>query len=105
MFGNRCNIVGRITMALQDGVFAVHTEDYARVVEVWEASVRATHHFVKNQTIEIFRQWCAMSCLMLIYAVLVNENGVVVGFIGIAGGKIEMLFIHPDWRGQGIGAD
>jgi putative acetyltransferase len=29
--------------------------------------------------------------------------GMVVGFIGIAEGKVEMLFIHPDHRGQCIG--
>src|SRR6266487_3323073 len=28
---------------------------------------------------------------------------VVAGFIGIAEGKVEMLFIHPDYREQGIG--
>jgi putative acetyltransferase len=32
-----------------------------------------------------------------------DANGMVVGFIGIAEGKVEMLFIHPDYRGQGIG--
>jgi putative acetyltransferase len=32
-----------------------------------------------------------------------DTNGMVVGFIGIAKGKVEMLFIHPDYRGQGIG--
>jgi putative acetyltransferase len=27
----------------------------------------------------------------------------VAGFVGVAYGKIEMLFIDPLWRGQGIG--
>ena len=27
----------------------------------------------------------------------------ITGFAGVATGKVEMLFIHPDHRGQGIG--
>jgi len=30
-------------------------------------------------------------------------NKRIAGFAGVAGGKVEMLFIHPDYRGQGIG--
>lgn len=32
-----------------------------------------------------------------------NEEGAIKGFTGVAEQKIEMLFIHPDSRGQGIG--
>lgn len=32
-----------------------------------------------------------------------DEKGQVVGFIGVVEDKVEMLFIHPQWRGQGIG--
>ncbi|PTT02075.1 GNAT family N-acetyltransferase, partial [Pedobacter sp. HMWF019] len=32
-----------------------------------------------------------------------EENGALVGFMGIAGENIEMLFIHNDFRGKGIG--
>jgi putative acetyltransferase len=32
-----------------------------------------------------------------------DGNGMVAGFIGIAEGKVEMLFIHPEYREQGIG--
>ena len=32
-----------------------------------------------------------------------DARGKVVGFIGTADGKIEMLFIDPAWRGKGIG--
>ena len=28
----------------------------------------------------------------------------VVGFVGVEDGKVEMLFIHPAWTGQGIGS-
>lgn len=32
-----------------------------------------------------------------------NDQGQVVGFIGVVESKVEMLFIHPLWRGKGIG--
>ena len=32
-----------------------------------------------------------------------DENGQVVGFIGVDGAMIEMLFIHPSLRGCGLG--
>jgi putative acetyltransferase len=33
-----------------------------------------------------------------------DGEGQVVGFVGVEKGKVEMLFVHPEWRGQGIGA-
>jgi hypothetical protein len=42
-------------MSLLADISPVAPEDYPRVVEVWEASVRATHHFVTESDIEIFR--------------------------------------------------
>ena len=32
-----------------------------------------------------------------------DGDGEAVGFIGVEGDEVESLFIHPDWRGQGIG--
>ena len=88
-------------MVLQHGVSTAYTEDYSRVVEVWEASVRATHHFVSESDIEIFRPLVKDELPTVDLGCVRDENGVVVGFIGISKRKVEMLFIHPDWRGQG----
>lgn len=33
-----------------------------------------------------------------------DEAGRVVGFVGVEQDKVEMLFIHPAWRGRGIGS-
>ncbi|HEY8607913.1 MAG TPA: GNAT family N-acetyltransferase [Noviherbaspirillum sp.] len=35
--------------------------------------------------------------------VSVDESARIQGFVGVAGGKVEMLFIAPDWRGRGAG--
>ena len=42
-------------MLPQAVVSPVHPEDFPRVVDVWEASVRATHHFVTAADIQFFK--------------------------------------------------
>lgn len=91
-------------VALQPGVFPVQAEDFPRIVEVWEASVRATHDFVSEADIEFFRP-LVQDALPQIpqIACIRDEAGQVAGFVAVVDGKVEMLFIHPAWRGQGGG--
>src|SRR4029453_121410 len=92
-------------MQLQPGVFPISPEDFPRVVEVWEASVRATHHFVSEADIHFFKplvrdalpQMPALACVR-------DGSYQVAGFIAVAHRKVEMLFIHPSARGQGAGS-
>jgi putative acetyltransferase len=88
---------------LQDGIFSVRPEDVERTVEVWEASVRATHHFVSEADINIFRPLVREEVGRVPVECVRDDQGMVVGFMIVAEGKVEALFIHPDWRGQGIG--
>jgi putative acetyltransferase len=91
-------------MTLQDGVFKVGIEDFARVVEVWEASVRATHDFVAEADIEEFRPMVAAALADIEHlACLRDRSGQLAGYIAVAAGKVEMLFLHPESRGQGGG--
>ena len=91
-------------MQLQEGVSMVGTDDYARVVEVWEASVRATHTFVTEADIEVIRPLLWDSLPNVPHALCVRErSGQVAGFIGVEDKMVEMLFVHPAWRGHGIG--
>jgi putative acetyltransferase len=90
-------------MSQSVGISLGGPEDYPRVVEVWEASVRATHHFVTEADIEIFRPLVFEELPYIDLACMRDTNRKVVGFIGIVEGKIEMLFVHPDYRGRGIG--
>jgi putative acetyltransferase len=90
-------------MPVQEDISPVHSDDYPRVVEVWEASVRATHHFVAESDIEIFRPMVRGVLPHIELACIRDNEGAVAGFTAVAHGKVEMLFIHPDWRGQGVG--
>src|SRR5579862_27066 len=92
------------TLSLKDGVSPVQPAEFPQVVEVWEASVRATHHFVSESDIQFFRPLVGESLPNVpdLACVRDSDNNIV-GFIGISGSEIESLFIHPDWRGKGVG--
>lgn len=74
------------------------------MLAVWEASVRATHHFITENDIQFFKPlvWQAFGQAMTL-ACAYDTAHQVVGFVGVADEKIEMLFINPAWRGRGVG--
>ena len=75
----------------------------AGLLGIWEASVRASHHFLTEEDI---RSLClqAEEAVRQIGTLWVADDGNVrIGFIGIQSGKIEMLFLHPDYFRKGIG--
>src|SRR5690242_5515488 len=91
-------------MQLQPGVSPVYAADYPRVVEVWEASVRATHDFLTEADIEFFKPLVREELPRVAQLACVRDGeGQVAGFIGVERDKVEMLFVHPSWRGQAIG--
>ena len=91
-------------MQLQAGVFPVLAADFPRVVEVWEASVRATHHFLTEADIQSFKPLVREELPHVAQLCCVRDaEGQVAGFIGVERDKVEMLFVDPSWRGQGIG--
>ena len=78
--------------------------DFAQLTDVWEASVRATHDFLREEDIGKMKPLVRDQYLYLVTPFGIRDaNGRILGFIGVARNKIEMLFIHPDARGQGIG--
>ena len=79
-------------------------EDYQTLIDLWEASVRATHHFLPEAEI------LALRPLILEHyfdAVTLHcartEEGLIAGFSGVHEGKLEMLFVAPETRGYGVG--
>lgn len=78
--------------------------EYNDVVDIWEASVRATHHFLKEEDIQYFKPLILNTNLDAVELKCVrNEEDKIIGFLGVADENLEMLFIHPDCRGQQIG--
>lgn len=78
--------------------------DYPEITDVWEASVRATHHFLSEADIAYFRPLILNEYLAAVdLYCLRNPQAVIRGFLGVADHKIEMLFLHPGEFGSGLG--
>jgi putative acetyltransferase len=85
-------------------MIALATEkDYPGIIELWELSVRATHHFLHEDYLqEIKRLLPTIFPHVQIYK-WQDDDSTITGFAGVAGDKMEMLFIHPRSMGQGLG--
>jgi len=87
-------------------IYDVEKKDYTQLIEVWEASVRATHDFLTDEEIKQLKSLILeknyfdaveLKCCK-------NTQGEIIGFCGVAEKKIEMLFVAPSAQGQGIGS-
>ncbi|WP_311568138.1 acetyltransferase [Photobacterium arenosum] len=83
----------------------VEKADHLSLIDIWEASVRATHDFLLEEDLQelkplILDQYFDAVDLRCAR----NGKGEILGFCGVHDGNIEMLFISPDVRGKGIGA-
>ncbi|MEP6950324.1 MAG: GNAT family N-acetyltransferase [Ginsengibacter sp.] len=79
--------------------------DFSRLLTVWEASVRATHHFVPEEKIKLLKtliqeQELFQKSELFCVRDLVGE---VAGFAGVAGDSLDMLFLDPSIIGTGAG--
>ena len=68
----------------------IKVTDYPRLMEIWESAVLSTHDFLKEdfQYVNLFG---------------FEQEGTLIGFMGIAEGNLEMLFIDNNYRGTGVG--
>lgn len=72
---------------------------------LWEASVRATHHFLAEKDILKLVPFVKKGLCDIPTLAVVNDNDTFVAFMGIEASKIEMLFVSPDYFGKGIGRE
>ena len=74
------------------------------LTQVWEDSVRATHHFLMPGDVERIKEYVPQAIGGIgKLAVAFNEQDRPVGFLGVEGEMIEMLFRDPAGRGNGLG--
>ena len=78
-------------------------KDYPEIISVWEASVRATHPFLKEDDIQVFKHLIQNKFLDKVELHCIRTEGMIAGFIGTSADKIEMLFADPVHHGKGIG--
>ena len=73
------------------------------LVQLWEASVLATHHFLAKEDFETIREMVRSMDLtaLTVYCGFLDNR--MAGFVGTSGRMIEMLFMHPGAIGKGYG--
>lgn len=80
----------------------IETADYPRLVEIWESAVLHTHDFLKEEDFLCYKERLP-SYFPYVALFGFEQDGILVGFIGIAEGNVEMLFVDDSCRGKGIG--
>ncbi|AIZ33752.1 GNAT family N-acetyltransferase [Pseudomonas sp. K1(2024)] len=81
-----------------------HYTDYPELVRVWEASVRATHDFLPEHYIVLLREQVLNRYLDAVMLTCCRDGaGRILGFAGVSKGHVDMLFVAPESRGQGVG--
>lgn len=73
------------------------------LLDIWDASVRASHHFLDESDIMQLRPQAeaALRHIEVLWVLYDRQNPV--GFMGVQESKIEMLFLHPDYFRKGLG--
>ena len=81
-------------------------EVIAELTEVWESSVRATHLFLSAGEIAEIKTYVPQALREVPHLIVAWEaEGIPVGFMGVDGQKLEMLFLAPEERGKGLGRE
>lgn len=75
----------------------------AALCGVWERSVRATHDFLSEDAILKIREDVAGALESVPHLVVASDGGEALAFMGASPGRLDMLFVSPDWRGRGVG--
>lgn len=88
---------------LETNIIKYNEEHKKQIIAVWEKSVRATHKFVSPDDIEYFKGIVATIDFNSFEVHCLTTDKKVIGFIGVADNSIAMLFLDPDFIGQGYG--
>ena len=76
----------------------------SNLIAVWEASVRATHLFLSDSEILSIKEYVPQALKSIDKLIIAeNDEEKPIAFMGIENKTLEMLFITPSERGQGLG--
>lgn len=76
----------------------------SNLIVVWEASVRATHLFLSDSEILSTKEYIPQALKSVDKLIIAeNDEEKPIAFMGIENETLEMLFITPSERGQGLG--
>ena len=89
---------------LYNNIYPTEATDHPQIIAVWEASVRATHHFLTEDDILFYRDLILNQYLDMVNLYCTKDEDTITGFVGLSDDMVQMLFIHPDARGKGHGS-
>lgn len=75
-----------------------------QVLSVWENSVLATHNFLTSSDFEEIKDLVKNINFNDFEVFCLTRGSAVIGFIGVADKKVEMLFLDPNFFGQRLGS-
>lgn len=77
--------------------------DFPALTGIWSRSVKATHDFLPEADFLTIQRALAELYFPAVELWLAEMAGEPVGFMGMADGKVEMLFVEPEVFGKGAG--
>jgi len=78
-------------------------DEYPHLVAIWRSAVDATHDFLAEPDRDEIERQLAPRYFPEVELTVADVDGTPVGFAGVAGSGLEMLFVHADTRGSGVG--
>ena len=77
-----------------------------QLLNIWEASVRATHLFLSDAEVNQIKSYVPQALKGVKHLIVMEtENGEPLGFMGVENKRLEMLFHSPTERRKGFGGD
>ena len=80
----------------------IKVTDYPRLIEIWETAVLSTHDFLTEEDFLYYKEQLPVY-FQHVTLFGFEQEGILIGFMGIAEGNLEMLFVDDNYRGIGIG--
>jgi len=84
-------------------LYVPNLSDYPALISLWESSVRATHHFLSEADIQSYKKLIFNTYLDQVELFCLKHDNEIIGFMGLSEDFLQMLFIHPNFRGKGVG--
>lgn len=77
--------------------------DGEELTNVWRDSVEATHHFLSLEAIDMLEPLVRDDYLPRLQLHVAERNGCILGFIGMEGNHVAMLYVADEARSRGVG--
>ena len=78
--------------------------EWPALVRIWRSAVEATHDFLTPEDVDFYESRMLGDYLPAVALTVAEIGETPVGFSGLAGHSLEMLFVDSGCRGQGVGS-